>query len=151
MIKIFVLILLIFICNSCGSRPTSEKSRIGLPENIKLGQSNLSELETSLGTPNLKVQNSDKTFTVQYDNVGSILVDGSTLKAFFRSPKEDEAHLQYWLQRWKNCDVKTMDIPDSINSNHSEKEVQKICITDKTTIIYNEKNGLVRRVIFYEK
>lgn len=153
--KILLLLFITLLISNCGTRPSTKNSRIGLPENIKIGVSNISEIKEKLGEPSLTSKNEDNSYTAQYENVGSVLVDGEVVKAFFRGPKGDEVHLQYWLQRWKNFEVSTQELPRPSNVNesdkHIEKEMQKICKKDQTTIIFDEKTGLVKRVIFYEK
>lgn len=137
----------------CGTKTTSSKksttTSTGLPETIQLGQSTAEDVKKELGEPDYTYTMNESIVSSYAGNM-SIKFTQNKAKAFFRNPSDNEVYLQYWLQKWKDKKTKQDPIAETKNV-HGQYEYQLACAEDNTTIIYNNENGTVKRVIYYEK
>jgi hypothetical protein len=154
--KIFFYLILSLFVYSCGtkSKSSSQSTVIpGLPDTLKLGISTTEEAQKELGTPTTTYQETNATKTptevLTYNKVGALQFENNIAKGFFREPKNEEIHLQYWLQKWAKKKTKTEKIDSSVNT-HGQYEYQMINLEEKETIIYDNENGTVKRVMHYE-
>jgi hypothetical protein len=153
--KILITLFLLTAFIGCGTKGSSTKKSNppGLPENLQMGTSSEQEVEQTLGEPAkvYTVENqADEAKMMAYQDNKTFKIESGVMKAFFRDPIKDEKYLQYWLQKWKDQSVKTEAIAGMKNV-HGQSEYQMINQQDNTTIIYDKENGIVKRVMYYEK
>lgn len=152
---LFIFIFLSIAIGACSNKKVTTSSGttpVGLPAGIVLGASTETEVTTKLGNPSFQYQpsTSDKSKIYDYQELGSLKFEEGQVKAFFRAPKDQEAKLQFWLQKWAN---KKTEVEKILSSQAADgtSEFQMICFEEKTTIVYEGETGAVKRVIFYEK
>jgi hypothetical protein len=139
----------------CGVKKVNSTKTIGLPgltEKIVLGVSSSEAVKEELGPPNNIFNSKDENRDViyNYEKLGTLKFEDNTLKAYFRSPINEELYLQYWQQRWKNKIITKKKMTDS-TSPHGVFDYEMMCKEENTIIIYSNENGLVKRVVQYEK
>lgn len=147
-----ILFFLIFSVHGCGiktNRPINKSKPPGFPVNLEMGTSTIEEIKNEMGEPDLSYDVKGEASVVNYNDNLSFKIDKGVAKAFFRDPIKDELALQYWLQKWKDKKTKKETIPESQNA-HGQFDYQLICEDENTTIIYNNENGVVKRVMYYE-
>ncbi|MFA6237749.1 MAG: hypothetical protein WC635_10515 [Bacteriovorax sp.] len=148
-----VLILLILTLSGCGNKAHRTGSRSkppGLPANLELGTSTTEEIKNEMGEPTVTYAVMGEATVINYKDNRAFKLDQGVAKGFFRDPTKEESSLQYWLQKWKDKRTKQETIQESRNA-HGQFDYQLICEEDNTTIIYNNENGVVKRVMYYEK
>ncbi|MBY0416361.1 MAG: hypothetical protein K2Q18_19455 [Bdellovibrionales bacterium] len=147
--NLFISLLVALTITSCGSKPSGKKPNTsGLPGTLEMGVSTTNEVEAEMGEPDKTYEAKDATM-YNYDTK-TIKIENNIVKGFFREPNKDEVHLQYWLQKWKNKKTFSSEMKESKNP-HGQSEYQMNNSEERVTIIYNKENGIVKRVMFYEK
>lgn len=140
---------------SCGPKNTSIKksSPPGLPDSLQMGTSSASDVENELGQPlkTYKVEEASAEATMyNYQDNKTFKFESNVVKGFFRDPNKDEIYLQYWMQKWKDKKVEEVAVEGTKNV-HGQSEYQMINEEEKTTIIFDKENAIVKRVMYYEK
>lgn len=136
-------------CGIKTNRPINKSKPPGLPVNLEMGTSTIEEIKNEMGEPEVTYDVKGEASVVNYQDNLSFKIDKGVAKAFFRDPTKEEQALQYWLQKWKDKKTKQESIPESKNV-HGQSDYQLICEDENTTIIYNNENGVVKRVMYYE-
>jgi len=140
----------IIFLSGCGHKADKVPTTLpGLPANLNLGNSSTAEVESELGQPE-KIYSVEDSEMYNYKDNRTFKFQDNVMKAFFRDPIKNEVHLQFWLQKWKDQETSNDAIAESKNP-HGQMDYQMTSKIDKTTIIYDKENGLVKRVMYYEK
>jgi hypothetical protein len=149
-----LVILFCVILVGCGVKKVNSVKKNGLPglpEKIQLGLTSSEAAKSELGNPSNVFNSNDhqKTLIYSYNGIGTLNFENNVLKAFFREPIKEEIYLQYWQQRWKNKKIAKVKM-ETMPTSHESIAYELICKEEKTIVIYNDDNGLVKRVVHYE-
>ena len=133
------LILLLFLCVSCGG---------GHSKKIHYGQTTEASLLEMEGPPasTTELKYAEGKMLI-YDEEKKFQIQSGIVVSSFQDPKGDEKNLIYWKHKFKDC------LTSDLRATGAEERKERIlsCEAQGVSVIYSEGTGSVLRVVEHEK
>ncbi|MCC7443054.1 MAG: hypothetical protein IT285_15580 [Bdellovibrionales bacterium] len=87
---------------------------------------------------------------LEYADGTAYQVEGAagSLVATYRRPQAHERAVQYWRHRWSSGPVRTVELR-AFKGAEGERAVQLLAPDEKTSVIFDQRTGVVREVVEY--